>query len=266
MWKILFILPNLRLKEAFQKEFIAIVPHDDTRITNLRKTNKIIHLLIEGFTDQFDRKEYPCFLILNSDAPDSLKNNDAFIGFRNVFAISCLIKAHEHSLTKSFASFPFYSDFFDFYPISISKNEKDLVISSPAILGIDEPDCFKGQTNPGLPKHLVAEPDKIIATTLLKIWERRYLNGKINEWKTRTIFRSLEMAYHACTMPSENNSTIYDIGAKISLWVSAFEILSHPSNESANLGTVVDILENYNWKNIKLKRKMYLINVMLPNI
>ena len=112
----------------------------------------------------------------------------------------------------------------------------------------------------------MAEPDKIIATTLLKIWERRYLNGKINEWKTRTIFRSLEMAYHACTMPSENNSTIYDIGAKISLWVSAFEILSHPSNESANLGTVVDILENYNWKNIKLKRKMYLINVMLPNI
>ncbi len=106
---------------------------------------------------------------------------------------------------------------------------------------------------------MVAEPDRFISNSLLKIWGRRYIKEKLSEWKTITLFRSLEMAYHASAMPSKNNSTIYDYGSRISLWVSSLEILSHPPKEKSNLKTVIDLLENYSWKNRKLKRKSYSI-------
>jgi len=63
------------------------------------------------------------------------------------------------------------------------------------------------------------------------------------------------MAYQASTMPFKNHSIIYDYGASASLWVSAFEILSHPQKGKANLLTVLDLIGKYDWLNKKIKRR-----------
>jgi hypothetical protein len=41
------------------------------------------------------------------------------------------------------------------------------------------------------------------------------------------VFRSLEVAFQANRFPSDGLSSINDIGTRIGLWVSAFEVLFH---------------------------------------
>jgi hypothetical protein len=199
-------------------------------------------------------------LLVPKDVSAKLREIDAIVAFRNIFAISSIIKGHEHSLSARFVGYPLYSDYFDFYPISISRKNDGFITNSPAIRGFDdEGRKFRGQTSPGLanPGYINADPDRQLLSLLEKAWKRRFVSGRSNKWQTTTLFRSLEMAYQATTMPFKNHSTIYDFGSSASLWVSAFEILSHPRTGKADLRTVLNLLGEYKWRDRKLKRKAY---------
>lgn len=262
MWSIIFALPNLNMGKPIGNENIAIVPHNDLRITEIASKSQFAEALAENFEDQFGQKQYPSFLIISNTASKHLKDIDAIVGFRNIIAISTIIEGHEHSFTSTFVSLPLYSEYFDFYPISITKNDDGFLTQSPSMLGYDdEQRRFAGQTTPGLasPKHFRLDKPGQLFDPLHKVWQRRYLRKRNNEWTTQTLFRSLEMAYQASTMPFKNHSTIYDYGASASLWVSAFEILSHPKKGKANLTTVLDLLGKYIWSHKKINRRSYLI-------
>lgn len=258
MWEIVFILPNLKLDKPFENDFLAIVPHNDSRILEITKEISFVEKIVNSFIDQFRQKKYPAFLIKSDNCPVEFDVSEAIIGFRNLFAISCLVKAYEHSLNHSFVAFPLFSEYFDFYPITVAIDKKDLVIFSPAVLGVDEPEQFIGQTSPGLPTEYIAQPDEYLANNLVFVWEKAYIKSARRKWKIRALFRSLEMAYHASAMPSKNNSSIYDYGSNISLWVSALEILSHPPKGNANLKTVINLLDKYKWRNGYLNKKQFL--------
>ena len=263
MWVIIFVLPDLNLKESIGNENIAIVPHDDPRIIEITKNSSYAKALVGNFKDQFGRKASPSLLIISDKAPDHLRDIDAIVGFRNIVALFNIIKGHEHSLTSTFVAFPLYSDYFDFYPITITKDDDGFLTQSPSLLGYDdERKKFTGQTSPGLagPGHVRAETGGDLFDQLHKVWERRYLRKRYSEWSTRVLFRSLEMAYQATTMPFKNHSTIYDYGASASLWVSAFEILSHPQKGSANLLTVLGLMGKYDWLHKDLRRRSYVAN------
>ena len=260
MWIILFALPDLILSESIGNENIAIVPHDDARIIEITKQSSYAKALVENFEDQFGRERYPSLLIISDTAPQHIRDIDAIVGFRNIVALTTIIRGHEHSLTSTFVAFPLYSDFFDFYPITITKDDNGFLTQSPSILGFDdERRKFRGQTSPSLAGsgHVRARPIRYLFDQLQKVWERRYLRKRVNEWSTRTLFRSLEMAYQASSMPFRNHSSIYDYGSSASLWVSAFEILSHPRRGTANLLSVLDLLGRYDWQDKVIKKKVY---------
>ena len=262
MWSIIFVLPNISLKEAVGNENIAIAPHDDSRASADIARSPFGKSLVENFEDQFGRKIHPSLLIINDDASDSIRAIEAIVSFRNAIALSTIIRGYEHRLTSTFVAFPLYSDYFDFYPITISKKHDGFITRSPSILGFDaEYQEFRGQTSPGLSGggSLSVKPDDQLFGNLKRVWERRFLRGKIGEWSTTALFRSLEMAYQATTMPYKNHSTIYDYGSSASLWVSAFEIISHPRQGKASLLTVIDLLGDYQWYNKVLERKVYKI-------
>ena len=260
MWSIFFVLPNLGLKNQFGNDNIAIVPHNDSRVTNITSSNPFAKSLFKGFEDQFRRKAYPSALLVNINSSDRIREPETIVGFRNSFALSTIIKGHEHSLTSSFVAYPLYSDYFDFYPISISRQNDGLITNSPAGMDYnDESKKFRGQTSPSLlaPGQFFAEPDSNLFDSLQKAWHRRFIKKRTKEWSTRALFRSLEMAYQASTLPFENHSTIYDYGVSASLWVSALEILSHPRRGQANLLSVIELLGHYQWNNRVLKKKTY---------
>jgi len=132
-------------------EHVSIVPNSDSRVEQSISTNPFAKALVGIFEDQFGRKIYPVALIVNDDAPDYLRNIDALTGFRNALAISTIIKGHEHSLTSSFVAYPLYSDFFDFYPLTVSRDNDGFIKRTPSVLGFDdEHDEFRDQISPTL--------------------------------------------------------------------------------------------------------------------
>jgi hypothetical protein len=261
-WELIFLLPNLGLHGSIGNDYIAIVSADDPRAVEISSSNELAKTFIQGFEDQFRRKVSPSLLLININGPDILRDIDTIVGFRNLFALTSIIKGYESKTKLSSLVMPIYSDYFDFYPISISRKNDGFITSSPAILGFDdETQLFRGQMSPALPNpdHVYARPEDQLFVLLERAWDRRYIKEKLNEWKTRKLFRSLEMAYHATTMPFKNHSTIYDYGSSASLWVSAFEILCHPRTGNVDFLSVLDLLGSYNWANKTVGKKAYKI-------
>lgn len=260
-WEIIFLLSNLGLREAIGNDDIAIVPNGDQRVVEIVSTSSVAKSLVENFQDQFGRAVSPVLLLIRGEAPDFMREIDTLVGFRNIFALSSIIKGHEHRLTSTFVACPLYSDYFDFYPITISRNNDGFITHSPSVFGFDDKaQDFKGQTSPGLAiSGIAARSDDHLFALLEKVWRRRFISRRLGEWQTRVLFRSLEMAYQATAMPFKNHSTMYDFGTSASLWVSAFEILSHPRKGKADLLSVLNLLGKYDWADKRVKKKAYKI-------
>jgi len=264
-WEIIFILPNLPLKKSFGNDKIAIVPYNDSRVVESVSSNKIEKYLVNNFENQFGKRMYPALLLICSNAPTKIQGIEAIIDFKNIFAISAIIKGYEYRLLTSTNTsvnpYPLYSDYFDFYPISSSEDNDCFIINSPSTHGIyDEIQNFHGQTSPRLTisDFMGTEPDDQIFSLLEKAWKRHFVGKSLQQ--TRRLFRSLEIAYWAVRMPPNILSKEYDFGTSASLWVSAFEILSHPQRGKVNLCTVLKLLGKYDWINKKVKRKAYKLN------
>ncbi len=261
MWSVIFVMPNINIREAVGNEHISIVPFDDHRVSECTSASPFCKALIENFEDEFGRQVYPSALIINDDAPASVRHIEAIVGFRNALALSAIIRGHEHRLTSTFVAYPLYSDYFDFYPMTVSRDDDGYIRKSPSMLGWeDEYSDFKGQTSPGLGSmDMRPRANDPILELILKAWKRRYIKPRKNEWATRSLFRSLEMAYQATSMPFRNHSSIYDYGSSASLWVSALEVLSHPRKGKADLKSVLNMLNGYEWHRSTLGRKAYRI-------
>lgn len=212
-WHFIYLLHNLSLKESIEYDYIAIVPSTDERVIHLIQNYETIEYFVNNFTDQFGRKVDPSILVVRDDAPKLVFESDALVGLKNAIAISFIIFSWQNFLTQGWQiGSANYSNYFDIYPISPNKNYDRFTISTPSVLGSHkphEPREFCGQSSAELAKISPTQDyDSEILDTLLKKWKERYINRKTRDWSLGALFRSLEMAYHACSIPFENNSTI----------------------------------------------------------
>jgi len=260
-WRLFFVLHNLSIKKPIGNKYVAVVPPSDQRIATL--TNKYVDLkyLISNFVDQFNRRVTPCVLIARNDSPSAIFQSDALVSFRNIIAICYIVESWQDYLNRGWCLYsPGYSNYFDIYPIVPSKDYKHFLTISPAVHGLDMPNEFSGQTSPELNGSLhEIHYDSLIFDTLIREWEKRYVRGKLANWKTTVLFRSLQMAYQASAIPMNNRSTIYDYGLSLALWVSAFEVLVRPKSEHADLYKVLNLLGQSRFQSGKLSSKRYSI-------
>jgi hypothetical protein len=260
MWFIFFVLPEIQVKQAIGNDLISIAPHDDPRVKECISNSLYANALSENFKDQFGKPTKPSFLIAADSIPDRLRDIEAVVGFRNAFALSVIAKGHEHYLSNQSVAYPPYSDYFGFYPITVNKNNDCFKTWSPALhdYGNNEHKKFRGQTNPSLARQswMLIENNDSLFSLILKAWERRFVKGR-TERSTTALFRSLEMAYRASTMPFANHATVNDYGTSASLWVSALEILSHPRKGKADLSTVLNLLGKFQWNDKSVKKRLY---------
>ena len=63
---------------------------------------------------------------------------------------------------------------------------------------------------------------------------------------------ALDVARAACKPPGEINTSEFDAGRSVSLWVSAFEILAHDERRS-DFGRVIAMLNRVEWLRPTLK-------------
>lgn len=261
-WLFEAILHNLSINKPIENGYVAIVPATDNRAKSLTESSPALRRILSGFTDQFGGSVSPSLMIARPMAPNRQFEKDALIGFRNAIAICSIVKSWTEELVSrvNFNVFK-YSNYFDIYPISVGRDGETILIHS---LGIDRPEKFVGQISPELATSYRATSrrlfyDEELLNAILLVWKDRFLKRKVREWRSRVLFRSLEMAFHASTIPFENTSTIYDYGAKIALWVSAFEVLVRSKTEESNRNKVLDLLQRAQLYTRKLNKKLYTI-------
>jgi hypothetical protein len=260
MWTIFFVLPNIQVKQSIGNDWISIAPYSDPRVKENVDNNPYAKALAERFEDQFGRKTTPSFLIVEDSIPEKVRDVEAIVGFRNIFALATIVEGHAHSLTSTFVAYPLYSDYFELYPVTISRHNDGFITTSPSKVAFDdEHEKFRGQTSPSLAGgiSLSTDTESSLVRLLLAAWERRFLKGKTSEWSTTALFRSMQMAYQASAMPFQNHATVYDYGSSASLWVSALEILSHPRKGIANLSSVLRLIEQFDWSDKAIKKRRY---------
>ncbi|MDO8721830.1 MAG: hypothetical protein Q7J31_06335 [Syntrophales bacterium] len=119
MWTIFFVLPDIKVREPMGNKWISIAPYDDPRVKESVSSSPFARALAENFKDQFGRAVIPSFLIVADPIPDTVRNVEAIVGFRNIFALPTIARGHEHSLVNKFVAYPLYSDYFDLYPITL---------------------------------------------------------------------------------------------------------------------------------------------------
>jgi hypothetical protein len=256
--KVFSVLPNLRLEKSFETKFVGMLPDTDPRVAEIAKRDPAVYALINGFFDQKGIKCSVSVLVVDDTAPDSIKNLHALVSFRNIFAVSCILRGWQFTVGSLNPNGTLYSDYFDFYPFSPTRDGKDLLLMGHALNSFDSPENFRGQTYPDIfitDSFLQPEPHATIFNLLKKAWVARFEKGR-RAWRLNRLFRSLAIAYHACSVPKKNSLLFYDLGVNIALWVSAFEILVHPGkNGKADLPAVCALLSKAQLQDRILKRQ-----------
>jgi len=261
-WTPMFALPDVHVDDPIEHGPAALVQDSDPRVLHLRKKHKTFDVFLKRFTDAFQVESPPAVLLLKTSAPATMRDVEALAGFRNAVAISAISRTYAKFIANDTrrGAAPF-SDFFAFYPWMLGKDYEHFIAQTPAALAVHDVEEFHGQTTPGLhAPHLTRfDLDQPLLEALLKQWKGAYSKAtEKRTWKEIALFRSLNMACHAASMPGRLDALHWDVGRLISLWISAFEILVHPGKTgSANLSSVCEHLDAAPWQKVKLQEKIY---------
>ena len=112
--KVFAVLPNLRLDKPVETKFVGLLPDNDPRVAEIVKRDPAVLALINGFFDQKGNKCSVNVLVVDDSAPDSVKNIHALVSFRNIFAISCILRGWQFTVGSLNPNGTLYSDYFDF--------------------------------------------------------------------------------------------------------------------------------------------------------
>lgn len=258
-WQIRFILPNLKAGNDFETEYVSIVEFEDERVQKIIRENAYIAAILNGFIDDFRNKINPSILIVDINAPLQYRNIECLVNFRNIIAISVIL-LNWSNLNPYNVFGPLFSDSFDFYPISINLDGSS-VIETPALTSLRSKESpFIATSIPGVPEfNMNILYDKQVYNGLLKIWNLKYSGNNKHSKMINKVFRSIEVAYHALSIPKKNQSSINDIGINICLWISALEILAHPKVKKVQITDVLNLLNSYPDFPTELNKKKYII-------
>lgn len=249
-WIPIFVLPNAQLANAIGCDIAVLAPAHDPRVAALKRAQPMFRSFLGRFADNFGQKFEPSVLLLRVDAPTGFREIGALASFRDLIAISVLAYNRAQELRHPRGHRALFGEAFAIYPWMLDKHYESVIGSTPAILGMHEVAKFKGQSSPAIFRMSVDSGaiDMPLLAALLERWRRHYEVAEPN-WSDIALFRSLNMAYHASLLPAATDTTFYDVGRLVSLWVSAFEILVHPGGHGqANRDKVFDLLEATPWQ------------------
>jgi hypothetical protein len=260
---VVFVLPNLQLKSAVETNYVGILPSVDPRVIEIAKRSPAVDALINNFSDHHGSKISGSVMVLRQDSPKSITDSVALVSFRNIVAMSCVLQSWQFSVGSPNAIGMLFSDYFDFYPYSPTRDGKKLLHIGHGLNALDAVDDFLGQPYPELSRnHLGSSTayDEQLFDLLRKAWIDRFEKRRKN-WKSNRLFRSLAIAYHACALPKKNSLWFYDFGVSVALWISAFEALVHPGRGGkADLSTVLSLISKARFSDPVTKRRRKIIS------
>lgn len=265
-WRAMAVLPNIELETPVEGGLAALVGHEDPRLKAIRRTHPNFHRFLGRFTDAFGVKLRPAVLIQRSDAPDWTRNIDAIASLRDAVAISTVPYSRALEINYARGHRITFANAFWLYPWMLDRDNEHLIANTPGMLALHQVEAFKGQSTPETPRMTLSERDLDLPLldALLARWHQRY-EARRPDWADRALFRSLNMANQAAQLPAGMDTTLYDVGRMIALWVSAFEILAHPGEGMSGLHKVYELLDQLEWKYRRSAPKRYKAYPKKPN-
>ncbi len=193
-WIFISVFHNLSILERIESKYVVIVPKDDLLVQTIRDRSLAFSQFVDNFKDQFGREIDPCLLFLHRSVKPDVK---AIISFRNLLAISSIVESWERFICYGTQLDYFkFSNYFELYPYSLSRDEKDLIVNTPSVMGVNEPSEFQGQCSPEIARSdsAIKFYDFALFEALCQHWVDYYVKRKRKEWKNRSLFRSLKTA------------------------------------------------------------------------
>jgi len=269
-WIFVTVFPNLLINTPFETQYAAVVPYDDKRVKLLKQKHKLLAEVLNSFVDNRFKKIKPSVLLVHKKLYSNKNDKQsAIVAFRNIIALNVILEGWIPLVESKYpnVSTTLYSDYYDFFPMN-SYGDKLYSVTSPALSSIISNAKVKYQSNYLLPdtKQFLLSFDNKLFSELVKVWEDYFINK--NKFHSYTsLFRSFQLVFSACKMPTDNFSTFYDYGTKVGLWISSFEILFHPG-EKGKIGykDIINELNKYDLINPKIRGKKYSINGTQTNI
>ncbi len=249
-WQAIFVLPNIELTGAVEGSAAVLASPGDARVMALKQAQPTLRRFLTRFVDAFGQRFEPAVLLVRADAPEAFYEIGALASFRDLIALSAICSGRAEELKHPRGHRVVFGNVFAFYPWMVDRYDEDLIGRTPALLGVHEVAAFRGQSSPELFRTALdpSALDRPLFEALLGRWRRRH-QAADPAWADVALLRSLNMAYHASLIPAASDTTFYDVGRLISLWVSAFEILAHPGGSGiANRDKVFDLLEQTRWE------------------
>lgn len=256
-WTPAIILPNLYADEALDGEVVALAPRIDPRVQAYCGLHSQFRELISRFTDGFGGELNPLILMVRDDVAAKLSRVEPLASFRDLAALAVIPYSRSLAERNGLRRI-YYSDSFHLHPWMTTKDNLHIVCSTPALWAVHDACQFHGQSSPELPplELKMDEVDRPLFDALLLRWTRFYVQEE-NSWENRALFRSLNMGNQAAQIPGGVAATIFDFGRSAALWISAFEILTHPSNGNAGLKTVYQLLDGIEYLDAALGERKY---------
>ena len=255
-WYFNVLLHNLSISNEIGNDYIKIVPYNSPLSTSLKNKSKNFRKFVESFKTQFGTNVKPSFIFTNNIKEVT---SEHLVNFRNILAISTIPKGWGRILSGDVnLGQILYSDYFDIYGLSLSRDEECLIGLTPSIHMLDKATEFKGgQSSEKIAIHSESRDfiDESLFCELMKLWTDYHIDNINN--RASTIFRSLEIANRASSLPFGNQASIHDFGISISQWVSALEILVHPKAGYAGFTEVQELLGTIKFNSNKLNNKNY---------
>jgi hypothetical protein len=257
-WRAMAVLPNIEVGTPVEGGLGALVGYEDKRLKAIRRAHPNLDRFLGRFTDAFGVKLRPAVMIQRLDAPDWTRNVDAIASFRDAVVLATVPYNRALEVNHLRGHRITFSNSFWLYPWMLDRNNEDLIANTPGMLALHQVETFKGQSAPEMPGMTLtdADLDLPLLDALLARWHQRY-NTRKPDWSDRALFRSLNMAHQAAQLPAGMDTTFYDVGRMIALWVSAFEILTHPGEGMSGLHRVYELLDKVEWKYRKSALKRY---------
>jgi addiction module HigA family antidote len=261
-WTPVVALPNLDMRGTIECQYAALVPPTDSRAAKLRTVHPKLTTFLSKFSEQFGQQIWPSLLLLRADAPRAYYTAEAVTAFRDIISLSVVPYARALRLRFDRAHALAFTNIFQFYPWMLDKQYEEMISVNPAQMSFHLLEEFNGQSFPEQSQTSIMERniDVPLAEELLSRWSVRFSNEDKADWKDKALFRSMNMANEAGRIPALTAAVFYDVGRSLALWVSAYEILTHPGGKGeASFATVSAILESVKWLNAKLSAPVHAI-------
>lgn len=258
-WNLLLILPSLKVDVPcpFATDWVRICAGTDPVLQQLENTlaDATMVELCGKFSSTYGNPYRPSVLLVRTDAPQGTRTLEALTAFRNVCCAAAItytpnfaIRGQTHRWEQA------HGDHFLFCPDTAGRDGGILRHGTIVTGWTDEVANFHGH-----PSYLIERPDHfnfnvdlVLLGRLFAVWKAPFIEGTESQ-QARRLFRALEVAFHASRHPSVSlGISVNDVGTRIALWVSAFEVLFHPDDHDVRKSDVIAALGRAPWTEERL--------------